>query len=78
MRPFFLFKSGKKTDGVHLKQMREGLRNNLFILFSLSLPLYKIGLWLAFRCTSNKIEICAFFSKKIFLVKKKNVAQNHI
>ena len=67
MRPFFLFKSGKKTDGVHLKQMREGLRNNLSILFGLSLPLYKIGLWLTFRCMSNKIEIRAFFSKNFFL-----------
>ena len=67
MRPFFLFKSGKKTDGVHLKQMREGLRNNLSILFGLSLPLYKIGLWLAFRCMSNKIEIGAFFQRNFFL-----------
>ena len=25
---FFLFKSEKKTDEGHLKQMREGLRNN--------------------------------------------------
>ena len=33
MRPlFFLFKSEKKTDEEHLKQMREGLRNN-FCLF---------------------------------------------
>ena len=32
---FFLFKSEKKTDEGHLKQMREGLRNNLFFLFGL-------------------------------------------
>ena len=31
---FFLFKSEKKTDEGHLKQMREGLRNN--ILFGLN------------------------------------------
>ena len=36
MRPlFFLFKSEKKTDEGHLKQMREGLRNNL-LFFSLN------------------------------------------
>ena len=29
---FFLFKSEKKTDEGHLKQMREGLRNNFFYL----------------------------------------------
>ena len=34
MRLLFLFKSEKKTDEGHLKQMREGLRNNyLFIYF---------------------------------------------
>ena len=33
---FFLFKSEKTDDG-HLKQMREGLRNNLFFLFDLSI-----------------------------------------
>ena len=33
---FFLFKSEKKTGEEHLKQMREGLRNNLlFFLFVL-------------------------------------------
>ena len=31
---FFLFKSEKKRDEGHLKQMREGLRNNL-LFFSL-------------------------------------------
>ena len=32
MRPlFFLFKSEKKTDEGDLKQMRESLRNNLFL-----------------------------------------------
>ena len=30
MRPLFLFKSEKKTDMGHLKQMREGLRNIFF------------------------------------------------
>ena len=29
---FFLFKSEKKTDERHMKQMREGLRNNFFCL----------------------------------------------
>ena len=49
MRPLFLFKSEKKTDEGHLKQMREGLRNNLFFSFGLinifSLPLlnYSLG-----------------------------------
>ena len=33
--PFF-FKSEKKTDEGHLKQMRAGLRNDLFFLFGLS------------------------------------------
>ena len=32
---FFLFKSEKKTDEGHLKQMREGPRNNL-LFFSLN------------------------------------------
>ena len=31
---FFLFKSEKETDGGHLKQMREGLRNNYCIFFA--------------------------------------------
>ena len=30
MRVLFLFKSEKETDEGHLKQMREGLRNNIF------------------------------------------------
>ena len=32
---FFLFKSEKKTDEGHLKQMREGLRKNLFFYLAL-------------------------------------------
>ena len=32
MRPLFLFKSEKKTDEEHLKQMRKGLRNIFFYL----------------------------------------------
>ena len=31
MKPLFLFKSEKKTDEGHLKQMREGLRNIFLI-----------------------------------------------
>ena len=34
---FILFKSAKKTDEGHLIQMREGPRNNLFVLFGQSL-----------------------------------------
>ena len=30
MRVLFLFKSEKKTDEGHFKQMREGLKNNSF------------------------------------------------
>ena len=38
MRPlFFLFKSEKKTNEGHLKQMREGLRN-IFFYLALELP----------------------------------------
>ena len=36
MRPLFLFKSEKKTDEGHLKQMRDGLRNNLLFYLALS------------------------------------------
>ena len=40
---FFLFKSEKKTDEGHLKQMREGLRNNYFFLFGLSRGYFRRG-----------------------------------
>ena len=39
---FFSFKSKKKTDEGHLKQMREGLRSNLLFFFGLTDFFFKI------------------------------------
>ena len=47
---FFLFKSEKKTDEGHLKQMREGLRNNyLFFLGLKQLGFHVDTLYISFN-----------------------------
>ena len=68
MRPLFLFLKSEKTDEGHLKQVREGLRNNLYFIWSNCLQIYDF--FYLILCIKSTITL-AMNSVQIFLLQIK-------